>query len=123
MQCAVASELLDMNGILFGIQLVVLLFLGPYADYGKWRPYVLICERGYSLGIDARELVTTVMLWATTLAFAGLKNPDAWAGANVLFVLGNLCECSTSLVLSLTDLAHQPLQSRMCSTTRLSLAW
>ena len=37
--------------------------------------------------------VTTVMLWITTLGFAGLKNPDAWAGANALFILGNLCEC------------------------------
>ena len=45
-QFTVASELLDMNGILFGIQLVVLLFLGPYADYGSWRPYVLIGESG-----------------------------------------------------------------------------
>ena len=37
--------LLDMNGILFAVQLVILLVIGPYADYGKWRPWVLIGKR------------------------------------------------------------------------------
>ena len=37
--------LLDMNGILFAVQLVILLIAGPYADYGKWRPWILIGER------------------------------------------------------------------------------
>jgi len=34
--------LLDVTGILFAAQLVVLLTIGPYADYGNWRPYIMI---------------------------------------------------------------------------------
>ncbi len=41
----VNSMVLDLNGILFAIQLVVLLVVGPYADYGNWRPWLLIGKR------------------------------------------------------------------------------
>lgn len=34
--------ILDLNGILFAVQLACLLILGPYADYGTWRPWLLI---------------------------------------------------------------------------------
>jgi len=34
--------LLDVTGILFAAQLVTLLLLGPYADYGNWRPWIMI---------------------------------------------------------------------------------
>lgn len=34
--------LLDITGILFAAQLVILLGLGPYADYGNWRPYIMM---------------------------------------------------------------------------------
>ena len=36
--------LLDVTGILFAAQLVVLLTIGPYADYGNWRPWIMISE-------------------------------------------------------------------------------
>lgn len=36
------SFILDANGILFACQLAVLLIIGPYADYGTWRPWLLI---------------------------------------------------------------------------------
>lgn len=35
--------LLDITGILFAAQLVALLTIGPYADYGHWRPWIMIC--------------------------------------------------------------------------------
>lgn len=38
----VNSYNLDLNGILFAAQLACLLILGPYADYGNWRPILLI---------------------------------------------------------------------------------
>jgi len=41
---SVNSMLLDVTGILFAAQLVILLGLGPYADYGNWRPYIMMCE-------------------------------------------------------------------------------
>jgi hypothetical protein len=34
--------LLDLTGILFAAQLVILLGIGPYADYGDWRPWLMI---------------------------------------------------------------------------------
>ena len=34
--------LLNVTGILFAAQLVALLTLGPYADYGNWRPWIMI---------------------------------------------------------------------------------
>lgn len=36
------SFLLDITGILFAAQLVTLLVIGPYADYGTWRPWIMI---------------------------------------------------------------------------------
>jgi hypothetical protein len=34
--------ILNLNGILFAVQVVLLLFVGPYADYGNWRaPFLL----------------------------------------------------------------------------------
>lgn len=41
---AVPSLILDLNGIQFAVQTVLLLMIGPYADYGTWRPWLLICE-------------------------------------------------------------------------------
>ena len=43
--------LLDVTGILFAAQLVILLGLGPYADYGNWRPYIMMCELRSPAGI------------------------------------------------------------------------
>jgi len=34
--------MLNLTGIIFAIQFVTLLFIGAYADYGKWRPWVMI---------------------------------------------------------------------------------
>ncbi|KAK8145322.1 hypothetical protein G3M48_004625, partial [Beauveria asiatica] len=39
---SVNSFLLDITGILFAAQLVTLLTIGPYADYGNWRPWIMI---------------------------------------------------------------------------------
>jgi len=39
------SFLLDITGILFAAQLVTLLILGPYADYGNWRPWIMIISQ------------------------------------------------------------------------------
>lgn len=38
----VPAMILNLNGILFAVQVVLLLFVGPYADYGNWRaPFLL----------------------------------------------------------------------------------
>ena len=40
----VNTVLLDLSGILFAVQIVVMFVIGPYADYGNWRPWILIGE-------------------------------------------------------------------------------
>jgi hypothetical protein len=42
----VNSMLLDITGIIFAVQLVLLITIGPYADYGTWRPWIMISEFG-----------------------------------------------------------------------------
>jgi len=46
--------LLDITGILFAAQLVALLTIGPYADYGHWRPWIMICTLDRLDYIDSR---------------------------------------------------------------------
>lgn len=58
------------------MQLVVLLISGPYADYGTWRPWLLIVWTFIGIG--------------ASLAFFGLTSPSDWAVASGIFVLGNL---------------------------------
>lgn len=41
-QMAMNAFLLDTNGILFAVNLFLMLVIGPYADYGTWRPYILM---------------------------------------------------------------------------------
>ena len=90
---AVNSYLLDLNGILFAVQLVLLLTIGPYADYGSWRPYILICA---SIGTHPVVSLTTARIGFESLVFlcafalAGLQSSDQWQAANALWFLGNL---------------------------------
>lgn len=54
----------------------MLLIIGPYADYGTWRPWILI--------------FWTVVAVASSFAFLGFTTPDKWALASGFYVLGNL---------------------------------
>ena len=45
------SWLLDMTGIMFAAQLVTLLIIGPFTDYGNWRPWILISRLSSSLPV------------------------------------------------------------------------
>lgn len=73
---SVDSFILDLSGILFAVQLVVLLIIGPYADYGTWRPWILIAW--------------TVIGIASSFAFFGLTHADQWALASGFYVVSNL---------------------------------
>ncbi|KAH8894151.1 putative autophagy protein [Thozetella sp. PMI_491] len=70
------SYLLDVTGILFAAQLVVLLIIGPYADYGNWRPWILI--------------IAQTILYICQFAMCGMSRPDQWQSAQVLYVIGSL---------------------------------
>jgi MFS-type transporter involved in bile tolerance (Atg22 family) len=71
------SYLVDLGGIQFAVQLAVLLIIGPYADYGSWRPYLLIFWT--SVGVIC------------SLAFFGFTDASTWQAACALYVLGYLC--------------------------------
>ena len=40
----VNSYLTNLTGFKFAAQFVALMLIGPYVDYGTWRPWLLICE-------------------------------------------------------------------------------
>ena len=52
----VNSLLLDLTGVLFLTQLFVLMGIGVYADYGRWRFWLLICQYTYG---RVRPLLST----------------------------------------------------------------
>lgn len=59
--------MLNLSGIIFSIQFVTLLFVGAYADYGVWRPWVMIGEPAmtterYSSGLTLLRLYGTLVL-------------------------------------------------------------
>ncbi|KAL1411607.1 hypothetical protein Q8F55_002571 [Vanrija albida] len=70
------SFLLDITGIMFAAQLFTLLTVGPYADYGNWRPWIMI--------------VAQSILYICQFAMCGMSKPSQWQAANALYVLGSI---------------------------------
>ncbi|KAJ4158546.1 uncharacterized protein LMH87_009068 [Akanthomyces muscarius] len=70
------SFLLDITGILFAAQLVTLLTVGPYADYGNWRPWIMITAQ--------------CILYICQFAMCGINKPEQWQAAQALYVVGSL---------------------------------
>ncbi|KAJ3492436.1 hypothetical protein NLG97_g5396 [Lecanicillium saksenae] len=70
------SFLLDITGILFAAQLVTLLTVGPYADYGNWRPWIMITAQ--------------CVLYICQFAMCGINKPEQWQAAQALYVIGSL---------------------------------
>lgn len=68
--------LLDISGILFAIQLVILLTIGPYADYGNWRPWIMILFQ--------------TLLYITQLAMCGISRAGEWQVALALYGIGSV---------------------------------
>ncbi|PMB67070.1 Autophagy-related protein 22 [Beauveria bassiana] len=65
-----------MTGILFAAQLVTLLTIGPYADYGNWRPWIMIIAQS--------------ILYTCQFAMCGINQPGQWQAAQALHVVGSL---------------------------------
>ncbi|ORX40335.1 putative autophagy protein [Kockovaella imperatae] len=70
------SLLLDISGIMFAVQAVFLLIIGPFADYGNWRPFILTGAQ--------------IVLWIMQFALVGIKEPKDWQIANGIYLVGNL---------------------------------
>lgn len=72
----VNTVLLDISGIMFAVQLVVILIVGPFADYGSWRFLILI--------------VAWSVMTACQLGMIGLSTPEQWQIGNGLWIVGQL---------------------------------
>lgn len=62
------------NGISFAIQIVVFLTIGCFADFGCWRPYILI--------------VQSIIAYAVGFGWLGVHTPDKWHAAVGLYIVG-----------------------------------
>lgn len=70
----VNSVVLLANGISFAIQVVLFLIIGSLADYGTWRPYILIFWSIVAFGIG--------------FGWLGVQTADKWPTATGLYMIG-----------------------------------
>jgi MFS-type transporter involved in bile tolerance (Atg22 family) len=93
------SVVLLANGISFAIQVVLFLIIGSFADFGVWRPYILI--------------FWSIVAWAIGFGWLGVHTEDKWQVATGLYMVGliayQMCitfwtgmDCSLQLQLGLT---------------------
>ncbi|KAK5552630.1 hypothetical protein LTR46_009368 [Exophiala xenobiotica] len=68
------SIVLLSNGISFAIQVVLFLFLGSMADYGRWRPWILI--------------FWSIVAFALGFGWLGVHTQDKWPVATGLYMVG-----------------------------------
>ncbi|THU84193.1 MFS general substrate transporter [Dendrothele bispora CBS 962.96] len=68
------SIVLLTNGISFAIQAVLLLFIGAWADYGRWRPNITIFFTFLAVGVS--------------FAWLGVDDPSQWRAGIALYILG-----------------------------------
>ncbi|EXJ94621.1 hypothetical protein A1O1_03017 [Capronia coronata CBS 617.96] len=68
------SIVLLANGISFAIQVVLFLLLGSMADYGRWRPWILV--------------FWSVVAFALGFGWLGVHTEDKWPVATGLYMVG-----------------------------------
>ncbi|KAN0120753.1 Autophagy-related protein 22-like protein, partial [Russula decolorans] len=75
------SIVLLTNGISFAVQAVLLLMIGAWADYGTWRPNILI--------------FFTILPVAVSFAWLSVQDPSQWPAGVALYILGLISyQCS-----------------------------
>ncbi|KAF8150707.1 MFS general substrate transporter [Crassisporium funariophilum] len=75
------SIVLLTNGISFAIQAILLLFIGAWADYGRWRPNITIFFTLVAVGVS--------------FAWLGVEQPSQWRAGVALYILGLITyQCS-----------------------------
>ncbi|KAK5031185.1 hypothetical protein LTS07_004920 [Exophiala sideris] len=68
------SIVLLANGISFAIQVVLFLFIGSMADYGRWRPWILV--------------FWSIVAFAIGFGWLGVHTEDKWPTATGLYMVG-----------------------------------
>ncbi|KAF8183910.1 MFS general substrate transporter [Pholiota molesta] len=88
------SIVLLTNGISFAIQAALLLFIGAWADYGRWRPNITIFFTLVAVGVS--------------FAWLGVEQPSQWRAGVALYILGLITyQCSlTFWTAAFPGLAH-----------------
>ena len=71
----VNSIVLLSNGISCAIQAVIFLLLGSYADFGNWRPWILIVQSVIGIAIG--------------FGWLGVCTQDKWVCAAALYIVGS----------------------------------
>jgi MFS-type transporter involved in bile tolerance (Atg22 family) len=71
---SINSVVLLSNGISFAIQSALFLLLGSFADFGYWRPNIL--------------LVLSILAYAIGFAWLGVHDADRWQAAVALYIVG-----------------------------------
>lgn len=71
---SVNAVVLLCNGFSFAIQVVLFLVLGSYADFGSWRPNILI--------------VLSVAAYAIGFGWLGVRDASAWQAGAGLYIVG-----------------------------------
>lgn len=82
--------MLNLSGIIFAIQFVTLLMVGAYADYGKWRPWVMIGECGGRVcrSTNTKWVGFMGICYCCQFSISALNKPSQWPGAQVCYVVG-----------------------------------
>ncbi|OAP65381.1 hypothetical protein AYL99_01353 [Fonsecaea erecta] len=94
------SIVLLTNGISFAIQVVLFLLIGSLADYGKWRPYVLV--------------FWSVVAFALGFGWLGIHTQDKWPAATGIYAVGLISYqmCITFWTAAFPGLARNTPQMR-----------
>ncbi|KAF2419907.1 UMF1 family MFS transporter [Tothia fuscella] len=95
------SIVLLANGISFAIQVILFLIIGSFADYGTWRPWILI--------------FWSVVAWAIGFGFLGVHTIDKWHVATGLYMVGLIAYqmCITFWTAAFPGLARNTVEMRM----------
>ena len=95
------SIVLLSNGISFAIQVVLFLVLGSLADYGRWRPYILV--------------FWSVVAWGLGFGWLGVHSPDKWQTGTGLYMVGLIAYqmCVTFWTAAFPGLARNTKEMRL----------
>jgi len=94
------SIVLLANGISFAIQVVLFLILGSFADYGTWRPYILVFWSIVAFGLG--------------FGWLGVHTEDKWPVATGLYMVGLIAYqmCITFWTAAFPGLARNTAEMR-----------
>lgn len=97
---SINSIVLLSNGISFAIQVVLFLILGSFADYGTWRPWILIFWSVVAFGLG--------------FGWLGVHHAEQWPTATGLYMIGLIAYqmCITFWTAAFPGLARNTVEMR-----------